>query len=1067
MIHLHVHTMYSLRDSIIQYDDLINRLKEINQNAIAVTDHGNIHASVSLYKKLQKEKIKYIHGCEMYICDDVSIKDKDNKYYHLVVLCKNETGRLNLNKMISISNLKENFYNKPRIDFNILQQYKEGLIILSACLAGEISRNIVNGDIENAEFIATKYRSEFGNDFYLEVQARKEKTQIQVNQSIISIAKKLGIPTVVTTDAHYVYPEDKRYHDKYSFNSAYKEEGEGYVDCYIQDENEIRKNLDYIDSTVVDSLILNTKNIADKCNVDIPLSAPIIPHIDIPKQYSNEKEWLIEVCKDGFEKRGINYLPEDEKQIYYERYNYELNAISEMGFLGYYLMVYTYANKVQRRGIARGSGGGSLICYLMNITDIDPIEHKLYFERFIDVGALDALKEGKITRKELKVPDIDLDFGTHDREKIIQFLVSEYGQDKVACIGRFNYNQSKGTLKDIGRALDISFETVNEITKALGDYDLDDILTLIDTSNGKDKKPEIVIQFEKYIEQYPELFEISQKLIGLPSSFGLHPCGRIIAMQELDYYTASCYHESGERFLQGDMHDVEDLGLVKIDALGLRTIDVIYDTLDLIGKDYEYINPKKLDFTDNEILDIFKKGDTVGIFQFESYGMQSTLKDMKPSGIEDLSAANALYRPGAMAYIKNYCQRKHGEETVRYLHNDLIDILANTYGIMVFQEQLIEIGKLAKLKNPDKLRKATGKKDAKLLDEVKPELSEKLLKHGWSVDQFDQLWNDMLAFAKYSFNKSHSSAYAIIAYITAKLKVYHPLEFYISLMNSYIEDSSNYIKDKAKKIVDDASRHGVLLNNFSFRQDHRKCNINNNRVNYGIPLIKTCSQQNADELYQLRNDSYNNFVDMLYNLMNTTINASQLDALIKLGFFSEFGNARILNSIVEYFNLFKQGNAKQFDTNKAEKYPVICDIIKRNSRLTKSGKTYVDLNVKNILTEIEEWLNCNNVSDYTTQQKIDFQEDLLGFMHLSTGKDEDRRKLLVLEVKPLISQKNGKTWAYAIDEISIGSGVKNRLTIWSRVYEQNPIVINDIVYAERISKNNKGYWYLDSYKIIN
>ncbi len=729
-------------------------------------------------------------------------------------------------------------------------------------------------------------------------------------------------------------------------------------------------------------------------------------------------------------------------------------------------MVYTYANKVQRRGIARGSCGGSLICYLMNITDIDPIEHKLYFERFIDVGALDALKEGKITREELKIPDVDLDFGTHDREKIIQFLVNEYGQDRVACIGRFNYNKSKGTLKDIGRALDIPFEIVNEITKTLDTYELDDIFTLIEINKNKNNKPEIVIQFEKYIKRYPELFEISQKLIGLPSSFGLHPCGRIIAMQDLDYYTASCHHESGERFLQGDMHDIEDLGLVKIDALGLRTIDVIYDTLDLIGKDYEYINPKKLDFTDSEILDIFKKGDTIGIFQFESYGMQSTLKDMKPSGINDLSAANALYRPGAMAYIKNYCQRKHGEENVQYLHNDLIDILANTYGIMVFQEQLIEIGKLAKLKNPDKLRKATGKKDAKLLDEVKPELKEKLLKHDWSEEQFDQLWNDMLAFAKYSFNKSHSSAYAIIAYITAKLKVYHPLEFYISLMNSYVEDSSNYIKDKAKKIIDDASRHGVLLNNFNFRQDHRKCNINNSRINYGIPLIKTCSQQNADELYQLRNNQYNSFVDMLNDLTTCTINSSQLDALIKLDFFSEFGNARILNSIVEYFNLFKQGNAKQFNITKAEKYPVVCDIIKRNSRLTKSGKTYVDLNVKNILTEIEEWLKCNNVEDYTIQQKINFQNELLGFMNILSGEEEDRRKLLVLDVKPLVSQKNGKTWAYAINEVSIGSGKKNRLTIWSRVYEKNPILQNDIVYAERISKNDRGYWYLDSYKII-
>lgn len=1068
MIHTHVHTKYSLRDSIIDYDDLINRLKSINQNAIAITDHGNIHASVSIYKRLKKENIKYIHGCEMYICDDTNIKDQNSKYHHLVVLCKNETGRINLNKLISISNLSENFYSKPRIDFEKLKQHKDGLLVLSACLAGEISKFLLIDDYEKAKEIALKYKNEFGNDYYLEIQARNDNKQIEINKKIIALAKELDISIVVTTDAHFVTKEDKKYHDVYSFNSSYKEEGEGYIDCYIQSEEEIRNNLAYLDAEIISQAINNTHEIANKCNVELPLSAPIIPHIDIPSQYSNEKEWVIDICQKGFEERGINKLPEKERKVYYDRYQYELNAVEEMGFLGYYLLVYTYANKVKRRGIARGSGGGSLLCYLMNITDIDPIEHKLYFERFIDVGALDALREGKITRKELKVPDVDLDFGTHDREKIIQFLINKYGQQHVACIGRFNYNKSRGTLTDIGRALGIEFNEVKEITKSLEDYELNDVLDLIEINKNNPNKPDIVKKFEKYIEKYPELFAISKKLIGLPSSFGLHPCGRVIVMQDLDYYTASCYHENGERYLQGDMHDIEDLGIVKIDALVLRTVDVIYDTLELISKDYEYINPKKLDFSDEKVLDIFKNGDTVGIFQFESYGMQATLRDMQPTGIEDLSVANALYRPGAMAYIKNYCNRKHGKEEITYLHKDLMPILSNTYGIMVFQEQLIEIGRLANLRNPDKLRKATGKKDEKLLIEVHEELKQNLLNKGWTEEQFNQLWSDMLQFAKYAFNKSHSSAYAIIAFITAKLKAYHPLEFYVSLMNSYIEDSSQYIKNNAIIIYEDIINHGYVMNKFDFRQNHKKCNIYNGKINYAIPLIKHCNKQIAEELYELRNNQYNNFIELLYDItQKTSIHSAQLDILVRLGFFNEFGNSRLLNGLVEYFNFFKQDSAKQISVDKIKDNQILDNIIKRHSRLSPSGKTYMDLNVKAILNDIEEWMKCNNVRDYSIKEKIDAQKEYLGFVHLTTGKEEDKRKLLVLDVKPLVSQKDNRVWAYAIDEISIGSGKKNRLTIWANKFERKPLQANDILYAYKVEKNDKGYWYLQDYDIID
>ena len=420
MIHLHTHSMLSLRDSIIKPDEMVERLKEIGQDTIAITDHGSSLGGVSIYKKLKENGIKYIHGCEFYICDDVKVKDKDNKYYHLVALCKNETGRLNMNKLITLSNRPENKYSKPRIDFEMLSEYGEGLIILSACLAGEISKAIMHGNEEKAESIALKYKQRFGDDYFLEVQARVEDTQIEINKAIEALAERLGIECVVTTDAHYTYKADKKYQNKYAFNGSYKEDGESYTDCYIQSELEVREHLDYFDDNFIDVVIANTHKIADRCNVEIPLSAPIMPHVDTPAKYSDNKEWLMALCKDGFrEKLNIdvdmqticdtsrldNLYTEDKIRVYIDRYHYELNSLDRMGFIDYILLVYSYANVAKRRGIARGSGGGSLINYVTNITDIDPIEHGLYFERFIDVGALDLLESGEITAKELKVPD--------------------------------------------------------------------------------------------------------------------------------------------------------------------------------------------------------------------------------------------------------------------------------------------------------------------------------------------------------------------------------------------------------------------------------------------------------------------------------------------------------------------------------------------------------------------------------------------------------------------------------------------------------------------------------------
>lgn len=784
---IHIHTKYSLLDAIIEPEELVKKCVAQGDKALCVTEHGNVYSNVELYKLCKQYGIKYLYGCEMYICDDVNVKDKNNKYHHLVVIAKNETGRLNLNKLVSES-CKYKYYGKPRIDFEMLKTYKDGLIVCSACMLGEIQKNILEKKYNDVISIINKYKNLFGDDYYLEYQSHSEPTQQALNKAIVALGKKLNIKYIVTTDAHYLNKNDQKYHSIFVQIGQAREVGETYNDCYVQSDKEILaicKSTSKEDNLIA---LKNTEEIANKCNVDIPLSAPIMPHVDYPKKYKSEIEYLKALCVKGWTIKKINLKP--NKDEYKKRLLYEMNAIEKMGFEGYFLLVHSYCNSVKRRGIARGSAGGSLVCYLSNITDIDPLEYGLYFERFIDVGALDLLEEGKITKKELKIPDVDSDFGKQAREDVLNYVIKQYGKDRVVSLGSFQYIWAKGAIKDIGRVLGIPFDVTNTMTAQLNDETIQDVIDL-----GL---------LDKYKNQYPELFDYAQRLAGLPKSFSAHPCGKVISMDDITYYNAVDINEDGLVILQGDMHTADDLGLIKADFLGLRTVDVIYDTLELIGKDYEYIAPHNLNFDDEKIWENFRNGFTSNIFQFESSGMKDTLKKINCNSIEDLSVANALFRPGSIKFIDNYANRKKGIENFEYLHPDLEHILNNTYGIIVFQEQLIEIGRLAKLSNPDELRKATAKKKAALLDKIKPELYKGLQNRNWSIEQLDKLWESMLDFAKYSFNKCVSGSTILIKPAITKChrnpsieemyKIMHDLQF--AKDNNYLSLRSKYLQNK-------------------------------------------------------------------------------------------------------------------------------------------------------------------------------------------------------------------------------------------------------------------------------
>lgn len=1052
MVHLHVHTKYSLLDGMMHIEDIATRLKEIGQDTIAITEHGNLYSSVEAYSKLSKEGIKVIEGCEVYICDDVNVKSKDSKYYHLVLLCKNETGRQNLNWLVSQSTLYK-YYGKPRIDFDMLKNHHEGLICLSACMAGEVQRALMNDSSKSAEQIALKYKKLFGDDYYIETQAHLGIEQQTLNAQLIDLANRLNIKYTVTCDSHYVRKEDQKYHNVFVQIGTSREAGETYDDCYLQSEEDVIRN-SWKTQEHIEQAIRITHEIADKCENTIPLSAPIIPHVPVPSQYKSELQYLQYLCNEGFKRKGFstwtydqwkNYLTdkvvqedgtieevelvhftsaEEIKNKYIQRARYEMNALKEMGFEGYYLLVYSYVNAAKRRGIARGSGGGSLLAYLCGIVDIDPIKYGLYFERFIDVGALDLLKDGTITKKELKIPDFDVDFSPNDRDKVMNFIVDRYGEQNVVSLGQFSYLWAKGAIKDIGRVLNIPFEITNEITKNLDNETIEEAINL-----GL---------LDAYKDKYPELFEYASKLSGLPKSFGVHPCGKVIATREAMYYNATEYNDGKNTWvLEGDMHSADDLGLVKIDLLSIRTLDVIYDVLDMIGKDYNYIAPHILNMNDPVIWNEFAQGNTDCIFQFESSGMKRMLKDMKCNTMENLSAANALYRPGSKNFIPNYINRKNGVEKIEYIHQDLEPILKNSYGIIIFQEQLIEIGRLAGLRNPDELRKATAKKKPKLMAKIEPELKGGLMNRGWRQEQVDELWETILRFASYSFNKSHSSAYAITAYLTMYLKVYHTVEFFCACINSYDGDIDNIVKT-----IKEAKRMGVTVKYDDWNKIECKTTCRDGVVYLGINTIKGCGQNVSKALKATTDKHYDDFFDLLCDFNNCPdIDNGQIETLIRLGFFSQFGGTFKLLRVYGIFGLY---HGKKII--KKEKLLLPIDLVQRYA-ISETAKQYrFDDTSMNAM--LKEFISARvQDEDIPLSERLQAELEYLGYISYTDPTLTNTG--LVLDVD---SRYSPKISLYLLDK---GETVTYKLQ--KSAYQKNPFDKGTILrfYTEERNKSRK------------
>lgn len=919
MINLHVHTSYSILDSNAKMEDLVERAKELGQTAIAQTDHAYIIEAPEFAKQCDKAGIKYIYGCEVYECDNRFEKDKDNKYFHLILLAMNEIGRINLNTLVTLAD-KEGFYYKARCDWDLLKKHNEGLICMSACLGSRLDRKLAeetDTSYDEAKEIALKFKDIFGDRYYIEFQSHRDNFQIKINKKLISLAKELEIPFVVTADTHFVKEEDRFFHDEIFVKIAKDSDAsEYYTDCFLQSDEDVRQFCkDYISEEDINTAINNTHIIADRCNVQIPFSTIQIPNVNIPDWFGGDYfDYFKYLCNKGFEEKGLQNKA--NSQEYIDRMNFEIGVLHELEYDRYLLYVVDKVkviNEYSELGDGRGSVSSSLCAWLLGITRIDPLVYGCFFERFADMTDLERPKDKR------HVADCDLDLCQSTRGVVLDKIVEQDGEDNVVSIMAVQYMWAKSSIKDIGRILGIPFEITNEITKGITSQELtEDVL-----NEEVDRQ---------YIERYPTLFQYAKKLAGLPRNISVHASGKITTIKEAVYYAPVRYLD-GVAVIQCTMDTVELIGLMKFDLLGLRTRDIIKEARDLAGLPKDALNPEKMNLFDKKVFKLFEQGRTDEVFQFSADFVKGIINKVKISSILDLAIITSLARPGAMSMIDTFIKRKNGEEKIEYLHPDLEPILKNTYGILIFQESVLSIGKIAGMKYPDTLRKAVGKKKPELLQQSKPELYQGLLRRGWTGLQIDTLWDQLLDFGRYGFALPHAVAYATTSYESAFLKVYYPLQFWTAVLNSHEGNSEKVISSLSSMVND-----GIKVSVPNYKNINDICFVQDGKIFIGTNIIKGLSARIAHEAEWIKkiNVTKDNFVDLLiYNEENaeTKIGKTTMTILAKVGFFDNVAKREWLIDIIDQFNNGKglKYSAKLTDKTKAARLNALREYAKSSS----------------------------------------------------------------------------------------------------------------------------------------
>ena len=948
-VHLHVHTEYSLLDGSNKIKECVARVKELGMDSVAITDHGVMYGVIDFYRAAKAAGIRPILGCEVYVApgsrfDKEAGAGKDDRYYHLVLLAENDLGYHNLMKIVS-RGFTEGYYYKPRVDLELLREYHEGLIALSACLAGEVQKNIQRGMYEEGKAAALRYQDIFGEgNFFLELQDHGMPEQRLVNQSLLRMSQETGIELVATNDVHYTYAEDEKPHDillclqtgkKLKDEDRMRYEGGQY---YIKSEEEMRELFPYALQA-----LQNTQRIADRCQVEIEFGVTKLPKYDVPEGYTSW-EYLKKLCYDGLAAR----YPDAGAQLK-ERLEYELSTIRSMGYVDYFLIVWDFINYARTQDImvgpGRGSAAGSIVSYCLGITSIDPIKYQLLFERFLNP-------------ERVSMPDIDVDFCFERRQEVIDYVVRKYGEDRVVQIVTFGTLAAKGVIRDVGRVMDLPYGYVDSIAKMIpGELNitLDRALTM---------NPELKKLYQED-EQVRELIDMSRRLEGLPRHTSMHAAGVVIGQKAIDEFVPLSLGSDGSVTTQFTMTTLEELGLLKMDFLGLRTLTVIQDAQKLASKSAgREINVDAIDYDDKAVLNSIGTGKTDGVFQLESAGMKSFMKELKPQSLEDIIAGISLYRPGPMDFIPKYIKGKNHPELITYDCPQLEHILAPTYGCIVYQEQVMQIVRdLAgyTLGRSDLLRRAMSKKKGDVMQKERqnfvygnPEENVPgCIANGIDEKTANQIYDEMIDFAKYAFNKSHAAAYAVVAYQTAWLKYYYPVEFMAALMTSVIDNSG-----KVSEYIYTCRQMGIEILPPDINKGVGNFSVDNGRIRYGLAAIKSIGRPVIEAIIKEREAAgeFKTLKDFIERLSGKEVNKRTIESFIKSGAFDSLGGTR-----------------KQFMVI----YLQVMDQVNRERKYSMTGQmSLFDMVSDDQKAEFD--IPLPNVGEYEKETKLAFEKEVLG-----------------------------------------------------------------------------------------
>ncbi|AQR97923.1 DNA polymerase III subunit alpha [Clostridium saccharoperbutylacetonicum] len=900
--HLHLHTEYSLLDGSGKIKKLMKAAKEKGMDSIAITDHGVMYGLVDFFKAAQENDIKAILGCEIYVVPkSMHIKqpDKENSTYHLVLLVKNEIGYQNLMKIASIASI-EGFYYKPRVDCDYLREHSEGLIALSACLGGEVQSNLLKGNYEKAKEVALKYKDIFNGDFYLELQDHGMEEQKKVNEDNMKLSKETGIPLIVTNDVHYINKEDSKSHDVLMCIQTAKTIDDPNRRRYPSDQFYLKSPEEMYDMfSYVPEALENTMKIAEQCNYEYKFHESKLPKFPL-EEGQDPYEYLKDTCYKGLIERydvfeelrnkelnytEVNKIVENSEKAkeYVDRLEYELGVIKQMGYIDYFLIVWDFIKFSYDHGIptgpGRGSAAGSIVAFTLGITKIDPIKYSLIFERFLNP-------------ERVSMPDIDSDFCYERRQEVIDYVVEKYGADNVSQIITFGTMAARLCIRDVGRAMNYSYTEVDKIAKMIP------TMLGITIEKALDLNPELKAAYDSD-ERIKTLIDVSMDLEGLPRHSSTHAAGVVIASKPLVEYVP--LQKNDEMIVtQFGMNTLEELGLLKMDFLGLRTLTVMSDAIKMVKENRGVdIDLDKIDFDDKEVYKMIGEGNTAGVFQLESAGMTSFMKELKPDNLEDIIAGISLYRPGPMAEIPRYIECKRNPDKVQYETPELEGVLNVTYGVMVYQEQVMEIvRKLAgySMGRSDMVRRAMSKKKHKVMEEERKNFIHGILegdevivpgciRNGISEEVANKIFDNMMDFASYAFNKSHAAAYAVVGYQTAYLMKYYPVEMLAAMLNSIMG-----INEKVAYYIGIAEELGIQVLPPNINESFSRFTVKDDKIRFGMAAIKNVGGNVVDSIVKAREEKgkFESLVDFINKMDPSAINKRAVECLIKAGALDDF-----------------------------------------------------------------------------------------------------------------------------------------------------------------------------------